>query len=76
MNDYNGWTNRETWLINVWFGDAWESVGDVEITEEYCDQELAKLPLWIQDFIDFQIINWRELKEHVQASIDEEAEVN
>jgi hypothetical protein len=19
MSDYNGWTNRATWLINVWF---------------------------------------------------------
>jgi hypothetical protein len=21
MEDYNGWTNRETWLVSVWFGD-------------------------------------------------------
>lgn len=31
MNDttYNGWTNRETWLINLWLGvDATEAAAD------------------------------------------------
>ena len=22
MSDYNGWTNKETWLVNLWYGDA------------------------------------------------------
>lgn len=21
MTDYNGWKNKETWLVNVWLGD-------------------------------------------------------
>ena len=21
MSDYNGWTNRETWLVNMWYMD-------------------------------------------------------
>jgi hypothetical protein len=21
-NTYNGWTNRETWLVNLWYGDS------------------------------------------------------
>ena len=20
-NTYNGWTNKETWLVNIWYGD-------------------------------------------------------
>ncbi len=23
-NKYNGWTNRETWLVNLWFGDYFQ----------------------------------------------------
>ena len=21
MSDYNGWTNKETWLVNMWYMD-------------------------------------------------------
>ena len=44
--EYNGWTNQETWLINMWFGDEFiynlikeDGVSDAEtlkdILEEY-----------------------------------------
>ncbi len=26
---YNGWTNRETWLVNLWFNP--ESIEDLDI---------------------------------------------
>lgn len=29
MSDYNGWTNKETWLVNIWYLD--------HITEAYAD---------------------------------------
>ena len=29
MSDYNGWTNKETWLVNMWYMD--------KITEPYAD---------------------------------------
>ena len=22
MSNYNGWTNKETWLVNLWYSDA------------------------------------------------------
>jgi hypothetical protein len=29
MSEYNGWTNKETWLVNLWLGDHF-----VELSEE------------------------------------------
>jgi hypothetical protein len=29
MSEYNGWTNKETWLVNLWLGDYF-----VELSEE------------------------------------------
>ena len=29
MSDYNGWTNKETWLVSIWYLD--------HITEAYAD---------------------------------------
>ncbi len=26
MTDYNGWKNKETWLVNVWLGDMFASM--------------------------------------------------
>ena len=33
----NGWKNRETWLVNLWFGDnfAMDADDGVEITTDY-----------------------------------------
>lgn len=68
---YNGWHNRETWLVNVWFGDSWESRSDIESTEEYIDEEIDKLPLWVKDFVYTDSINWDELKESCFPEEDE-----
>ena len=50
--NYNGWQNRETWLVTVWFGDAWEYESDVDNTKEFLEDSIYDLPSWIQDFID------------------------
>ena len=59
---YNGWTNRETWLVNLWFGDDWESYDDVESTREFIEEQVEELPNWLQDFIYLGSVNWDELK--------------
>lgn len=36
MSDYNGWTNRETWLVNLWYMDDMPEYFD-EINQYYVE---------------------------------------
>ena len=65
-NTYNGWTNRETWLVNLWFGDHWQCEADVQSSREWIEEKIYGLETWIQDFIDLDAINWDELEEHAR----------
>lgn len=58
---YNGWSNRETWLISVWFNP--ESVEDVEMAQATIEEDYDNLPDYMKDFVDIQAIDWEELKE-------------
>lgn len=75
-NTYNGWTNRETWLVNLWFDP--ESVSDVDNAREYIEEEVNKLPPFMRDFIDISCINWNELKSYFddETSDDTDDELN
>lgn len=64
--DYNGWKNRETWLISVWFEP--QTVEDVESAKEHFEEEFDKLPPFMKDFVDSSSIDWDELR----AQFDEE----
>jgi hypothetical protein len=67
---YNGWTNRETWLVNVW-GNP-ESRADVVSLREMLEDQYNDLPDGIlKDMLDLQAINWDELLEHFE---DEDCE--
>lgn len=71
--EYNGWTNRETWLVNVWFNP--ESVNDVEMAQETLEEAYDNTPTFLRDFIALSEINWDELKAHfADEDSDEEAE--
>ncbi len=37
-NTYNGWTNRATWLVNVWFNP--ESKADVQSAREQLEEAI------------------------------------
>ena len=65
-NTYNGWTNRDTWLVKVWFGCGWVESADVQSTREFMEEQIDQLESWIQDFIDLDAINWAELEEHAR----------
>lgn len=64
-NTYNGWTNRATWLVNVWFNP--ESKDDVQMARETLEDAIDQLPDFLKDFVDTDI-NWEEL----ESSMDEE----
>lgn len=75
---YNGWANRETWLVNLWFADYFDYVlegadddldalADELETAIYSHFEDADIPDVWRDFICLSCIDWREL---VEAYID------
>ena len=65
MNGYNGWSNRETWLVNLWYNPETES--DIDYIEETLEsdliEKLGSSSNIYMDFINFNLINWDELRE-------------
>ena len=66
---YNGWTNRATWLVNVWFNP--ESAADVDAAQYAIEEATDNVPDFMRDFLCTDQINWDELRSHFD---DEEAE--
>ena len=80
-NKYNGWTNRETWVINVWMGDYFQGVSDdgQQLLADYIEETVwdmfheADIPLMFADMIDLGVVNWVELSEHYDRETDFQA---
>jgi len=73
---YNGWTNHETWLVNVWYGDIfaeWQEDSSYDLSAEAIE-EFAREMSGIEDMPDgfakdvasvaFSCVNWDELAAH------------
>jgi len=70
---YNGWKNRETWLVNIWFGDDFQMQLEdgAEITadyirdtvETYVDEIIGRGTGsgFVQDMLDLNAIDYEEL---------------
>ena len=71
MSDYNGYTNRETWLVNLYLGEYFQDVANdgQHLMADYIEStvwdmfEEANIPDMFKDMIDLGSVNWRELAE-------------
>ena len=70
--DYNGWTNRETWVINLWMGDYFQEIANdgEHLLADYIEETIwdmlddANVPGMFKDMIDLGVVNWQELADH------------
>ena len=62
---YNGWTNRETWLVNVWFDPTCRE--DVEAARYTLEEQYDAIPDGpLKDMVNLDAVNWDELLEHFE----------
>jgi hypothetical protein len=79
MSDFNGWTNKETWLVNLWFGDYFTDLNDEgqiitaafiqETVEEMCESETKSVEgRFLMDILNCALgeINYSELAQHYE----------
>jgi len=83
---YNGWSNYETWLVNLWYGDLFVDMANEdwtggEIVEDFVMEMLADegaLPEtgFAADIMNAALrnVNWRELAEHYNVNDEDESE--
>jgi hypothetical protein len=81
---YNGWKNRQTWLVNVLFGDYLQELADEgqmidadfirDMVDEHFQEQIKDLSMFVQDLIDDAGIDWDELAAHYQGENDEQDE--
>ena len=74
MTDYNGWTNRNTWLIGLHFGDLLRDYAEdgyiitpdavQSIFVDYFEMFTKDVDPVIMDFMDISEINWKEIADH------------
>ena len=70
---YNGWTNRETWLVNVWFNP--ESKEDVQLAKSVLEEQYDAMENGaLKDMLNIGAINWDELESHFDDEVSDENE--
>ena len=70
----NGWRNRETWLINLWFEFVSQNeLDDIrEMIQEEIDELRDKIPDYLEDLLGLNFlmneIDWDELGGHAEEN--------
>jgi hypothetical protein len=84
-NDYNGWTNKQTWNINLLFNGIFHNIAEEQKFEDV--NHLADAFESLVDEVEFEglregtlahqavgeyldQVNWNELAEHIAADCD------
>ena len=69
---YNGWTNRSTWLIKIWYEPIYKS--DLDWIKDELEQKVSDLAnselvtdKILADMINLQEVDWNELKDHIET---------
>tara|TARA_Y100000385_G_C13030358_1_gene610455 strand:- start:241 stop:717 length:477 start_codon:yes stop_codon:yes gene_type:complete len=72
--EYNGYSNRETWLFNNYFGNKINDITDFEIHKMGLSIEYDRMTDgMLKDMIDFKLIDWEELHQlYTEQFKDEE----
>ena len=70
---YNGWSNYETWLVNVWYNP--ESKEDVQYAKDNLEEQYDSIPDGpLKDMINLDAIDWKELEGHFEDNDEDESE--
>jgi len=81
---YNGWKNKETWLVNLWYGDAFDMYREegesitADFIEHFVDEHVAEVltaPLshFVQDMLNCALceIDYHELADHYVEELED-----
>ena len=68
-NGYNGWSNRATWLVCVWFEP--ENRDDVERARGIIEEAQDNIPDFMRDFLCTDEIDWDELLAYFEEEEEE-----
>jgi len=75
----NGWKNRETWLVNLWFGDSFAAMQDdgARITPDFIQGEVEAYIEenvgshgFIMDMMDLGAIDYEALAAHYAPELE------
>jgi len=81
MSDYNGWKNKETWLVNLWLGDVFtmDQEDGIDVTAEYIEDQVQMqiensggVDGFIADLLNCALgeIDYQEIAEHYNQDME------